>query len=89
MSKFNIVDFNLSTRIGGQHMFEKLDNFLQSNEKVVLDFSEANPTPGGLDQSIGQLVKKLGWDEFKRRVAITSVSESTRSLLKVIVFRNK
>jgi hypothetical protein len=85
---FNIRDMQLqiATRPNGQVLFERVANVLNSEDgSVVIDFSELNPTPSFVDQSIGGIVKSFGLELFKSRVKLVNVSDDLRPLLRHVI----
>lgn len=85
---FNLLDMQIptATRPNGQALFEQLNSALSHDSStVIIDFADLSPTPSFVDQSIGSLVKTLGFESFKIRVKFLNVSEEVKPLIKHVV----
>jgi hypothetical protein len=75
-----------ATRPNGQALFDQLNSALSQNvSDVIIDFADLSPTPSFVDQSIGSLVKTLGFENFKMRVKLINVSDEVKPLIKHVV----
>ena len=86
-SEFKIAgDFHsLTTRENGVKARISVLRALESNSFVVLDFSDAQPSPSFADELVGGLAAALGRDAFLQRVRIVRIDEAVRPLLNHVV----
>jgi hypothetical protein len=86
-SEFKIAgDFrSLTTRESGVKARISVLRALESDSFVVLDFSDAQPSPSFADELVGGLAATLGRDAFLRCVRIVGIDEAVRPLLNHIV----
>lgn len=91
-STFKVVipdRFKLATRPNGVEARTYVLAILDAHTTVELDFKGATPTPSFADECIGVLCRTMGWDEFKKRVRLTNVPDSSRPLIKHVVHRRR
>ena len=74
-----------SSRPVGKMAREKLLDLLQEHDSIEVDFQDKSLTPSFADECVGQLAAVLGLPEFKRRVALTHVSDESRPLIRHVV----
>lgn len=86
-SEFNVVSefHSLTTRESGAKARLCVLHALESDSFVVLDFSDAQPSPSFADELVGGLAASLGRDAFVRRVKIIGIDEAVRPLLNHVV----
>lgn len=86
-SEFKVTrDFrSLTTRESGVKARISVLRALESGSVVVLDFSDAQPSPSFADELVGGLAATLGRDAFVRRVRIVGVDQAVRPLLNHVV----
>ena len=87
--EFGLAEHNIApaTRQSGDELAAVVAQALSTHDSIVIDFELARLTPSFVDQGIGSLVSWLGWDEFKRRIRITNVAESSKPLVRHVVAR--
>lgn len=85
--EFNIAsEFrSLTTRESGASARTIVFRALESGASVILDFTDARPSPSFADELVGGLAAKLGKEAFLRRVRIIGIDEAVRPLLNRIV----
>lgn len=83
----NEIAIELSTRPVGAKARESILNFLKSYDEVEIDFHNSSLTPSFADECIGRLAATIGLDEFKKRIKLKNVEESTKPLVKHVVLR--
>ncbi|HJV80164.1 STAS-like domain-containing protein [Noviherbaspirillum sp.] len=76
---------DLSTRPVGIQARERLLQMLQDYDSVEVDFLSLSLTPSFADECIGRLAAEIGLNEFKKRVKLTNVSESSKPLVKHVI----
>lgn len=74
-----------STRPVGAQARARLIHALEDFEAIEIDLLDRQLTPSFADECIGQLASALGLDEFKRRVKLKHVHESTKPLIKHVI----
>ena len=75
----------MATREMGNVALCEMLKALDEVETLELDFAHQEPTPSFADQAVGNLAKKLGFDEFRRRVKLLNLPESARPLLRHVI----
>lgn len=78
---------NFSTRPVGAAARGKLLDLLDSYMAIEIDLENRTLTPSFADECIGILAASLGLNEFKRRVKLLNVEESTRPLVKHVILK--
>jgi hypothetical protein len=88
-SKFPVATAfrSLRTRESGSEARQAVLEALKRNDEVVLDFTDAHPTPSFADELVGHLAAFLGESVFRGRVRITGVGETERPLLQQVIRR--
>lgn len=76
---------NLSTRPVGVIARGRLIELLNDYSNIEVDFENISLTPSFADECIGRLAAEIGLDQFKSRVKLLNVSESTRPLVRHVV----
>ncbi|MBV2180920.1 MAG: STAS-like domain-containing protein [Castellaniella sp.] len=79
--------FKLATRPNGIVAREEVLRVLEKYDLVELDFAGADPTPSFVDECLGILCKTIGLKAFRDRVKISNLTDSSRSLFKVVISR--
>lgn len=74
-----------STRPGGVKARERLLHALENFELIEIDLLDRQLTPSFADECIGRLAAELGLEEFKKRVKLKHVNDSTRPLIKHVI----
>jgi hypothetical protein len=75
----------LTTRPTGAQARGRLIQALEDFEAIEVDFRGKSLTPSFADECIGRLAATIGLGEFKRRVKLTNLNESTKSLVKHVI----
>ena len=75
----------LTTRPIGAQARERLIQALEDYDTVEVDFLNKSLTPSFADECIGRLAAAIGLDEFKRRVKLTNINDTTRPLVKHVI----
>ena len=75
----------LTTRPVGASARHKLLSILNEHNSIDIDFCHRSLTPSFADECIGQLAAELGLHDFRSRVKLSNVSESSRPLLKHVI----
>jgi len=75
----------LTTRPIGIQARERLIQVLEDYDMIEVDFLNRSLTPSFADECIGRLAAIIGLSEFKKRVKLINVSESTRPLVKHVI----
>jgi len=85
--KVDIFDIasDLTTRPVGARARSVLLEMLEDNETIEIDFHGKSLTPSFADECIGQLAAELGFEDFRARVKMLNVSESSRPLIRHVV----
>lgn len=85
--KVKVTDLasDFSTRPVGAQARERLLEALHDHEMVEVDFLGKSLTPSFADECVGRLAAVLGLNEFKKRVKIVNLSESTRPLVRHVI----
>jgi hypothetical protein len=85
--KVNVTDIapELSTRPVGVQARERLLHLLHDFDSVEVDFMHRTLTPSFADECIGRLAASIGLSEFKRRIKLTNLTESTKPLVKHVI----
>ncbi len=83
----NEIAVELSTRPVGAKARESILNFLKRYDEVEIDFHYNSLTPSFADECIGRLAATIGLDEFKKRIKLKNIDESTRPLVKHVVLK--
>ncbi len=81
----NDIASEQSTRPVGAQAREHLLLALETFEAIEIDFLDKPLTPSFADECIGRLAASIGLSEFKKRVKLKHVNESTRPLIKHVV----
>ena len=76
---------SLTTRESGASARISVLGALESGASVVLDFTDARPSPSFADELVGGLAAKLGKEAFLRRVQIIGIDDAVRPLLNRVV----
>jgi len=88
-SIFNINIRNITTDFGTRRVGEMarlaLEQYLLEHEVIAVDFDNQNLNPSFADECLGKLAEQLGLEEFKKRVRLGNVSESTKPLIRHVV----
>lgn len=88
--RINVPDrFKLATRPNGIVAREAVLQALEQYDLVELDFAGADPTPSFADECLGVLCKTMGWQSFRQRVKVRNLTESSRSLFKLVISRRR
>ena len=87
ISKIKVTDIasELSTRPVGIQARLKLIQALEEFESIEIDFMNRSLTPSFADECIGRLASFLGLDQFKSRVKLSNLTESTKPLVKHVI----
>ena len=87
--EFGLAEYNIApgARQSGDELAAVVAQALSAHDYIVIDFEQARLTPSFVDQGIGSLVTWLGWEEFKRRIRMTNVTESDKPLVRHVVAR--
>jgi hypothetical protein len=85
--KIKVTDIasELSTRPVGVEARKKLIQALEEFESIDIDFMNRSLTPSFADECIGRLAAILGLNEFKSRVKLSNLTESTKPLVKHVI----
>lgn len=75
----------LTTRPVGAAARSRLLDLLEDHESVEIDFHQKSLTPSFADECIGQLAAKLGFENFRSRVKLLNIGESSRPLIRHVV----
>lgn len=75
----------LTSRPIGSQAREKLIQALKDYESIEVDFLDKSLTPSFADECIGQLAAAIGLNEFKKRVKLTHLNESSKTLVKHVI----
>ena len=75
----------LATRKTGQEAREILIQKLTFAKVVTLDFEQSTISPSFADEFVGILAKQLGFSEFRSRVKMINVSDSSQSIIKHVL----
>lgn len=76
---------NLTTRPVGVQARNRLLSLLEDHELVEIDFHKHSLTPSFADECLGQLAAKLGLNNFRSRVKLLNVDESSRPLVRHVI----
>lgn len=76
---------DLTTRPVGAQARRRLLDLLDEHEAVEIDFHQKSLTPSFADECIGQLAAKLGMSNFRSRVKLLNVGESSRPLIRHVI----
>ncbi len=76
---------DLSTRPVGVKARETLLGMLNEHDTLEIDLENKSLTPSFADECVGRLAAALGLEEFKRRVKLLNVTESTRPLIRHVI----
>ena len=89
--KFIEYDTNFGTRDMGQKLREKILVLINSNDKVVLDFTGVNVVSNSFaDECIAKLLLEMPLDELKRRTTFRGLNSlAERSVLVALQRRYK
>jgi len=74
-----------STRPVGAQARSQLLHLLAQFGCVEVDLENRSLTPSFADECIGRLAGEIGLEEFKRRVKLVNVNESSRPLVKHVI----
>jgi len=77
----------LSTRPVGAEARCKLLALLKEHERIEINFLNLSLTPSFADECVGRLAGVMGLENFKRRVKLINVEDSTRPLIKHVVLQ--
>jgi STAS-like domain of unknown function (DUF4325) len=77
----------LGTRESGVQARQQVLRALEEHSVVILNFSDAHPTPSFADELVGHLAGALGAQAFRERVKIVGLGAAERSLLQHVVMR--
>ena len=73
---------SLGTRETGKALREKIEIFLQTNDKIVLDFKDVGVMSSGFaDEVFGRLFVKMGFRSFTQRIVIKNADETIDGLI--------
>lgn len=75
----------LTTRPVGAQARNHLLGLLDDHESIEIDFHRRSLTPSFADECIGQLAAKLGMSNFRARVKLLNVDESSRPLIRHVI----
>ncbi|OOF10760.1 hypothetical protein BZG82_06755 [Salinivibrio sp. PR5] len=75
----------LATRKTGQQAREQLLSQLDSNSVVTLDFESSSVSPSFADEFVGLLAQELGLKEFRSRIKMINVSDSSQTIIKHVL----
>jgi hypothetical protein len=78
---------SLATRESGQLARETALKRLESEGSLVLDFTDAHPTPSFADEFIGRLAEVLGASKFRASIRIEGADAEARPLLQQVIAR--
>ena len=83
----NIDDIasDMTTRPVGARARAQLIALLDQDEMLQLDFHHRSLTPSFADECVGQLAAELGLEQFKQRIKLCNLSESSKPLVKHVV----
>lgn len=81
------IAIELSTRPVGAKARESILIALKSYDEVEIDFHNSSLTPSFADECIGRLAAAIGLNEFKKRIKLKNIEESTRPLVKHVVLK--
>jgi hypothetical protein len=87
-SKIFVRDFrSLATRESGAMARELVLERLRDSTSVVIDFTDAHPTPSFADEFLGRLVESLGEVGFRASIKVQGADAETRPLLQQVITR--
>ena len=82
---------SIAVRFGSRPLGVKARNallhLLESNSVLEIDFHNRSIAPSFADECLGQLAARLGLPDFKRRIRLLNVCESTKPLVRHVVLR--
>jgi len=73
------------SRDSGKILREKILALLDEDKNIQIDFEYVTLTPSFADEAIGLLSNYLSFEEFKRKIKLTNVSEQQKSLLNRVI----
>jgi hypothetical protein len=79
------VASELTTRPVGAEARSILLGLLDEYESIEIDFHNKSLTPSFADECIGQLAAQVGLSDFKSRVKLMNLQESSRPLVKHVI----
>lgn len=89
ISSFNVdisdIASELTTRPVGALARSQLLRLLAEHDSIEIDFRQRSLTPSFADECIGQLAAKLGLEDFRARVKLLNVNDSSRPLVRHVI----
>ncbi len=87
----NIIEGNFAvTTVDGNNIFELINDSIEKQQKVVLDFSGVSiVTTAFLNAAIGQLYHKFNSDDIIPYLSLSNVEEEDLILFKKVIIRAK
>lgn len=75
----------LATRKTGQVARERLIDLLSDDDRVTIDFGLSSISPSFADEFIGILAKDMGLNNFKSKVKLVNVSDSSKTIIRHVL----
>ena len=87
LANVDILDIasDLTTRPVGAAARKHLLDLLDEHDSIEIDFHDRSLTPSFADECIGQLAAKIGLNNFRSRVKLVNVGESSRPLIRHVI----
>jgi hypothetical protein len=79
--------FTLATPREGASACAEILNALACHPTVILELCNHSVTPSFTDECFGAVAARLGFEDFRRRVHLVGVADSTRMLLQHVISR--
>ena len=78
----------LNTRFEGKKLYNEIVQALKKDKFALIDMENVEmATQGFADESIGKLVKQLGWDNFKKHIQFQNTSKKNKNIIEYVVVR--
>ncbi|MGF7396181.1 STAS-like domain-containing protein [Thermoanaerobacterium thermosaccharolyticum] len=86
MFPLNVFGDLLLGRELGKKVRNSIEEILQSNENIIIDFTGINGTSQSFaDELFGTLIEEMGLDKFKKKIKTKNANPEVQSIIKHVL----